>query len=68
MLPLDHPDANITIGNHIFERVNNFTYLGAQINNKGAITEEINRAYFANLKLLKSRLIKKQQNLNCTKP
>ena len=29
-----NPDTNITIGNHTFERVNNFTYLEAQINNK----------------------------------
>ena len=47
-----------------FEKFRNFTYLGTVINNKNIISEEIdkrimiaNRAYYANSKILKSRLI-----------
>ena len=58
------------IGNYNFESVNDFTYLGVQLNSRGTISEEINyriiqanKAYFANLKLLKSSLLTKSTKL-----
>ena len=54
----------IRIGNDMFEKVKSFTYLGTEINSSNRISIEIkrrimlgNRAYFANSKLLKSKLL-----------
>jgi sorting nexin-29 len=51
----------VTLGKYTFERVKDFIYLGTNLNSKNMVTEEIsrrilagNRAYFANMKLLKS--------------
>jgi hypothetical protein len=45
----------ITIGQYTFENVRNFTYLGVLLNNRGTVSEEINKrimtsnkAYYAN--------------------
>jgi len=52
------------IGQNQFESVNEFTYLGAQINRQNKISEEIrkriqtgNRCYYAHKKLLSSNLL-----------
>ena len=52
------------IGQYQFESVNEFTYLGAQINTQNKISEEIrksiqagNRCYYAHKKLLSSKLL-----------
>jgi hypothetical protein len=51
----------VTLGKYTFERVKDFIYLGTNLNSTNMVTEEIsrrilagNRAYFANMKLLKS--------------
>jgi len=51
-------------GQNQFESVNEFTYLGAQINTQNKISEEIrkriqggNRCYYAHKKLLSSKLL-----------
>jgi hypothetical protein len=51
----------VTLGKYTFERVKYFKYLGTNLNSKNMVTEEIsrrilagNRAYFANMELLKS--------------
>ena len=58
------------VGNYHFESVNDFAYLGVQLNSTGMTSEEINcriiqanKAYFANLKLLKSSLLTKSTKL-----
>ena len=62
------------MGNYKFEKVTTFTYLGVKINNKGLITEEINhriltgnKAYFANLNLIKSKLLTRATKLKIYK-
>lgn len=64
----------IQIGNYEFESVNDFTYLGVKINNEGSSSEEINnrimignKAYYANLKLIKSGLLTKLTKLKLYK-
>jgi hypothetical protein len=56
--------ATVTLGKYTFERVKYFNYLGTNLNSKNMVTEEIsrrimagNRAYFANMKLLKLTLL-----------
>jgi hypothetical protein len=55
---------NINIGNRTFEGVSQFRYLGALVNGQNEISDCIkdriqngNRAYYANLKLFKSKLL-----------
>jgi hypothetical protein len=57
----------VTIGQYNIENVRNFTYLGVLLNNRGTISEEINKrimtgnkAYFANSLLVKSALLQDQ--------
>ena len=57
---------NFTIGDMTFENVDNFKYLGTNINSSNKISYEIqqrimaaNRTYFANIKLLKTQLLSK---------
>jgi hypothetical protein len=57
---------NITIGHYNFEGVKEFVYLGSSLNNSHNMSEEIkrriiagNRVYFANIELLKSKLLTK---------
>lgn len=64
----------IKISNYKFEKISNFTYLGVKISNKGLISEEINnriilgnRAYYANLNLIKSRLLTKSTKVKLYK-
>ena len=66
--------TQVKIGNYEFERVNSFTYLAVKINNEGSSSEEINnrimtgnRAYYANLKLIKSGLLMKATKLKLYK-
>lgn len=58
---------DISIQGYTFEGVDAFIYLGAQVNDKNKISDEIqrrilagNRAYFANIKLLKSSILSKK--------
>ena len=57
-----------------FEWVENFTYLGTNINKKNLIAEEINiriinadRAFFANNKILKSKLVPRSTKMKYIK-
>ena len=65
---------NLNIDNTYLEQVKQFKYLGSIINNDNSIEEEIkerialgNKAYFANQKLLKSKLVTKQSELKLYK-
>lgn len=65
---------NITIANMTFENVESFVYLGAELNSANKISSEIqrrimaaNRAYFANIKLLKSRLLSRTTKIKVYK-
>ena len=71
---VDYATQKINMGNYKFEKVTTFTYLGVKINNKGLITEEINhriltgnKAYFANLNLIKSKLLTRTTKLKIYK-
>lgn len=62
--------TNISIGQYTFEKVKSFIYLGATLNHNGTVTEEIskriitaNKAYYANIKLLKSSLLSRTTKL-----
>ena len=57
-------NSTVCIGQNQFESVNEFTYLGAQINTQNKICEEMrkriqagNRCYYAHKKLLSSKLM-----------
>ena len=61
---------NFEIGNESFERVSSFIYLGTEVNNKNSINQEIqrrliagNRAFYANINLLKSRMLSRKTKL-----
>ena len=63
-----------TVGNMKFESVENFSYLGSIINSNNLISEEINqriinanRAFYANSKILKSRLVTQKTNIKIYK-
>jgi hypothetical protein len=65
---------NLNIDNAHLEQVKQFTYLGSIINNDNSIEEELkerialaNKAYFANQKFLKSKLVTKQSKLKLYK-
>jgi hypothetical protein len=60
----------ITIGQYTFENVRNFTYLGVLLNNRGTVSEEINKrimtgskAYYANSQLLNSALLSRSTKM-----
>lgn len=62
---------NLNIGQYTFEQVDNFKYLGVNINANNNIHNEINlrlmaanRSYFAMNKMFKSRLCKKNHRQN----
>src|ERR1700761_9155451 len=62
---------SVTMNGHTFEVVDNFVYLGSQINSANNIGDEIkrrvtlgNRSYFSLLKLLRSKEV--SRNLKCT--
>ncbi len=57
-------DQNITIGTHTFKMVNQFVYLGSQLNTDNNIMDEIkrritlgNRSYFSLLKIFRSKSV-----------
>ena len=61
---------NLRIADRVFEKVEQFVYLGVEINSSNLISQEIqrrimagNRALYANIKLLKSRLITRKTKL-----
>ena len=61
----------VTINQHNFKMVDNFVYLGSQVNSKNDIVDEIrrrvtlgNRCYFGLLNLLRSKAI--HRNPKCT--
>jgi len=63
-------DLNCPNSNMIIEQVNQYKYLGSIINNSNAIEEEIKarialgtKAYYANLKFFKSKLVTKHSKL-----
>lgn len=65
---------NVAFGQYNFENVKYFSYLGTNLNCKNSMTEEINkrimagnRAYFANIKLLKSTLLSKEMKFKIYK-
>jgi predicted DNA-binding protein YlxM (UPF0122 family) len=65
---------NLTTDNTYLEQVKQFKYLGSIINNDNSIEEEIKerislskKAYFANQKFLKSKLVTKQSKLKLYK-
>src|SRR6201996_2840132 len=60
----------VTINKHNFKVVDNFVYLGSQVNSKNDIVDEIrrsvtlgNRCYFGLMNLLRSKAI--HRNLKC---
>jgi hypothetical protein len=64
----------VTPGKYTFQRVKCFSYLGTILNSKNMVTEEINRrimagnrAYFANMKLLKSTLLSRHSKVKLYK-
>lgn len=66
--------GNLSTENMTFENVDRFVYLGAEVNNRNRISEEIqrrimtaNRAYFANIKLLRSRLLSRTTKMRIYK-
>lgn len=65
---------NLTIDSYTFENVVNFEYLGVLINNNNKVSQEIkrriingNKAYFVNLKLIKSRLLSRKTKIRIYK-
>ena len=65
---------NLIIDRTEFEKVESFIYLGTEINSKNVVSQEIqkrlmigNRAYFANIKLLKSKLLSRSSKLKIYK-
>jgi ABC-type tungstate transport system permease subunit len=61
-------------GKHKFEHVKEFSYLGSQMNQTNSISNEIqawilsgNRCYYAYGKLMKSRALKRNSNLQIYK-
>jgi hypothetical protein len=65
---------NLNVDNTYLEPVEQFKYLGSMINNDNSIEEEIkertalgNKAYFANQKFLKSKLVTKRSKLKIYK-
>lgn len=65
---------SVQLSNFTFETVPSFVYLGSSLNNKNVISHEIerrimsgNKAFFANLKLLKSQLLSKRIKLKLYK-
>jgi hypothetical protein len=65
---------NLNIDNTCLEQVKQFKYLGPIINNDNSIEKEIkerialgNKAYFANQKFLKSKLVTKRSKLKLYK-
>lgn len=57
-------DQNVTIGTHTFKMVNQFVYLGSQLNTDNDIMDEIkrritlgNRSFFSLLKILRSKSV-----------
>lgn len=65
---------DIEIMNFRFEGISNFVYLGSLVNNENKVSVEIdrrimaaNRAYFANLRLLKSKLLSRATKLRLYK-
>ena len=66
-----HYGQSVTINGHTFKVVDNFVYLGSQVNSANNIGDEIkrrvtlgNRSYFSLLKLLRSKAV--SRNLKCT--
>jgi hypothetical protein len=64
----------VMLGKYTFERVKCFSYLGTILNSKNMVTEEIsrrimagNRAYFANMKLLKLTLLPRHSKVKLYK-
>lgn len=62
---------NVTINGHTFKVVDNFVYLGSQLNSDNNIVDEIkrrvtlgNRSYFSLLRILRSKSV--SRNLKCT--
>jgi hypothetical protein len=60
----------LQINNYSFEKVNNFIYLGSMLNENNQMQFEIaerirkgNGAYYANAKLLKSKLLKRSTKM-----
>lgn len=65
---------NLTIGEYNLEGVNNFEYLGSELNNKNMMSDCIhsriqagNRSYYANIKLFKSKIISRNSKLKLYK-
>ncbi|CAG9838002.1 unnamed protein product [Diabrotica balteata] len=63
-------ENNITIDNYIIERVDAFTYLGTEINQKNSVSSDINarissgnRIYYANKRLMTSKLLDKRTKM-----
>ena len=66
--------VGLRIGDYNFEQVQNFSYLGSQINTINSVTNEIktrilsrNRCYYAYQNLMKSRIIGRQLKLRAYK-
>jgi hypothetical protein len=66
----DQRNTPLRINNFPFEKVCNFTYLGSLVNESNLIQPEIserickgNRAYYANAKLLSSKLLKRSTKM-----
>ena len=66
-ITLDVPLTPLTVGDHTFEAVDSFTYLGSLITSKNNVSDEIgkrisaaNRCYFGLQKQLKSRIISRK--------
>ena len=62
---------HLKIDNFVFENVENFNYLGSILNANNKMTIEIaeriakgNKAYYANAKLIKSKLLKKNMKMD----
>lgn len=67
-------EQEIEIGEHSFENVSEFKYLGTILNRRNGVADEIynrimagNRAYFAQMKLLKSKLLSRQTKITIYK-
>ena len=68
------PATNLIIGDMTFTSVQNFSYLGADVNSANKTSEEINkrimagnRAYYANIKLITSRSLSRATKLKLYK-
>ncbi|CAG9839575.1 unnamed protein product [Diabrotica balteata] len=67
-------ENNITIDNYTIKRVDAFTYLGTEINQKNSVSNEINasissgnRTYYANKRLITSKLLDKRTKMTIYK-